>query len=754
MIKNLVIVESPTKAKTIQSYLNINDFKVVSTFGHISDLPKNNLGIDIKNDFCPKYIIIKNKKEIVNSLRNLVNDSNIIWLATDEDREGEAISWHLYKELNIPDKKLNRIVFHEITKKSIIESIKNPRLINYNLVNAQQTRRILDRLVGFNISPILWRKVKTGLSAGRVQSIAVRLIVEREKKINNFPNIFFYKILIFLLSKNGEEIKAELNKKINSKSEAEILLKKCINEKFQINKIEIKKNKKKPLPPFTTSSLQQEAYKILNYSVAKTMFLAQNLYEEGYITYTRTDNVHISNDIISKVEKEIKKIYGKEYFCYRVYNNNIKSAQEAHEAIRPTNIEIFKINTKDIYKNKLYNLIWKRTIASQMSDAVFKKKIINIKSTISFIDFIYNQETIDFYGFLKVYDNEKRKKNISLLDFKDQEILERKKISAVQTFKTPPSRYSEASLVKELEELGIGRPSTYVPIISTIQKRNYIEIKKYEELEREYEIINIIDNKISYIKEKEFLKINKKRIHPTDIGILVNDFLLKYFSKILDYGFTAKIEKDLDEIANGKKEWIKIIKFFYEDFAPILEYVSTHVERFQSKRLLGIDPKSGEKVWARIGKFGSLIQIGEPINNKKPKFASLLKNQKIDSLSLEDALKNFELPKKIGSYEDKEILVNIGKYGPYIKHGDKFFAIKKYDPFNITINQAINIIITKIEESKKNIIKSFKYLDSYIEILNGKYGPYIRYSKKNYKISKNIEPVNLTLEDCKIIISK
>lgn len=758
MIKNLVIVESPTKAKTIQNYLNINDFQVVSTFGHISDLPKNNLGIDIKNNFDPKYIIINNKKEIVNYLRKLVNKSKLIWLATDEDREGEAISWHLYKELNIPDNKLNRIVFHEITKNSIINAIKNPRLINYNLVNAQQARRILDRLVGFNISPILWRKIKTGLSAGRVQSIAVRLIVEREKEINNFTCIYYYKVIIFLISKKGYEIKAELNQKINSKIEIKRLLNKCINEQFQINKIEIKKNKKKPLPPFTTSSLQQEAYKILNYSVAKTMYLAQELYEEGYITYTRTDSVHLSNEIISKIKEEINQLYGKEYFFYRKYINKIKSAQEAHEAIRPTNIKIIKIITKNIHKYKLYTLIWKRTIASQMSDAILKKILINIKSTISSFHFIYKKEIIDFDGFLKIYNNEEEKneeekKNILLLNNKD--FLERKKILAIQTFKNPPSRYSEASLVKKLEELGIGRPSTYAPIIYTIQKRNYIEIKKYENIKKDYEIISLLEKTISSIKKEEVIKNNKNKIFPTDIGILVNDFLLKYFDKILDYGFTAKIEKDFDEIANGNKEWKKIIKSFYKDFSSILEYVSSNVERVQSKRFLGIDPISGEKVWARIGKFGSLIQIGEVVNNKKPKFASLLKNQNINSISLKDALKNFELPKKIGLYENIEILINIGRYGPYIKYGNNFFSIKKIDdPFNITLNQAIDIIRIKIEENKKNIIKSFKYLDSYIEILKGKYGPYIKYCKKNYKISKNIEPINLTLEDCKIIISK
>lgn len=755
MIKNLVIVESPTKAKTIQSFLNINDFKVVSTFGHIVDLPKNNIGIDIKNNFCPKYIIIKNKNEIVNKLRKLVNDSNLIWLATDEDREGEAISWHLYKKLNIPNNKLNRIVFHEITKNAIIESIKNPRLINYNLVNAQQARRILDRLVGFNISPILWKKIKTGLSAGRVQSIALRLIVEREKEINNFLNISYYKILIFLISKNGNEIKAELNKKIFSKIEVIKLFNNLINEKFQIKKIEIKKNKKKPLSPFTTSSLQQEAYKILNYSVKKTMYLAQELYEEGYITYIRTDSVYLSNDIISKIEEIIIELYGKEYFYYREYINKIKSAQEAHEAIRPTNIKVLEINTKNIYKYKLYLLIWKRTIASQMSDSIIKKILINIKSTISLLDFFYKEEIIDFDGYLKVYNNEKTKKNIIFNKLDNNDFLEQKKILAIETFKNPPSRYSEASLIKKLEDLGIGRPSTYVPIISTIQKRNYIEIKKYQKVEKNYEVISLIKNNISSIKEKEFLNINNKKIFPTDIGIIVNDFLVKYFTKILDYEFTAKIEKDFDEIANGNKEWKEIINFFYKDFSNKIEYVLNNVKRIQNKKLLGIDPKSGKNVWVKLGKFGSLIQIGEFTDKIKPKFASLLKNQNINSISLEDALKNFELPKKLGLYNNKEILINIGKYGPYIKYGDIFIAIKKeYDPFKITLEESINIINIQNEETKKNIIKSFKYLDSYIEILKGKYGPYIKYCKKNYKISKNIEPINLTLEDCKIIISK
>ncbi|XOD68975.1 MAG: type I DNA topoisomerase [Flavobacteriales bacterium AspAUS03] len=759
MVKNLVIVESPAKAKTIQGYLG-KDFQVASSFGHIADLPEKDMGVDIENDFQPTYVIPKEKKEVVKKLQNLTKQAETVWLATDEDREGEAISWHLYKELKIPDEKLRRIVFHEITKKAIRKAVENPRQINYDLVNAQQARRVLDRLVGFELSPILWRKIKTGLSAGRVQSVAVRLIVEREEEIKRFSTTFYYKVSAIFISKKGQTFKAQLEKSFDTKEEAEVFLKASIDGTFIIDQIEIKLGKKSPPPPFTTSTMQQEASRKLNYSIALTMRLAQQLYEESHITYMRTDSLNLSEEAIDTAQAQIISLYGKEYARPKRYTTKSKSAQEAHEAIRPTDMSK-SLTGKDPAQKRLYELIWKRTIAGQMADAILEKTTIHI-STPTPYEFIARGEIITFDGFLKMYhesqesEDEKHQKT-RLPKLSKGESLQNVEILATQRFTKHPARYSEASLVRTLEELGIGRPSTYVPTISTIQKRNYVEIRDLDGVKRPYEILALKERKIFSIQEKELTGADKKKFFPTDVGVVVNDFLVQYFQQILDYGFTAKVEEDFDEIARGKKTWTKIIRSFYGGFHPKVENVTKNVDRTQGERLLGIDPKSGKKVWAKIGRFGPMIQIGEVNDEKKPRFASLLKHQQINSISLEKALKLFELPRSLGMFEEKEISTNIGRFGPYIKHGSQFFSIKKetgYNPFEITLEQAFNLIRQKREKDEKRSIQCFEDLDPAIEILNGRYGPYIRQGKKNYKIPKNLQPEKLTLENCQQIISE
>lgn len=757
MAKNLVIVESPAKAKTIQGYLG-KDFQVASSFGHISDLPEKGMGIDIENNFQPSYIVPEEKKEVVKKLQNLAKKAELIWLATDEDREGEAISWHLYKELNIPDEKLRRIVFHEITQKAIRQAVGNPRSINYDLVNAQQARRILDRLVGFELSPVLWRKIKTGLSAGRVQSVAVRLIVEREEEIKQFSTRSFYKVSTAFLFPKEQEFKAQLEKKFDAKEDAETFLKACINGTFSIDQVEIKPSKKSPAAPFTTSTLQQEASRKLSFSVARTMRLAQQLYEEGYITYMRTDSINLSEEAIAAAQTQITSRYGKEYFHPRKYTTKNKSAQEAHEAIRPTDMGKPSAGA-DSAQQRLYELIWKRTIAGQMADALLEKTNIHINTPTPY-KFITKREVLIFDGFLKVYHESQEEENEEdqkghLPKLNKGETLQNKEILAIQCFTKHPPRYSEASLVSTLEELGIGRPSTYVPTISTIQKRNYVEIRDLEGKERSYEILTLKDGEIFNFQEKEVTGADKKKLIPTDIGIIVNGFLVQYFQQVLDYGFTAKVEENFDEIARGKQTWTKIIRSFYEDFHPRVEDVAKNAERTQGERLLGTEPKSGKNVWARIGRFGPMIQIGEAENEEKPRFASLLKHQQINSISLEEALKLFELPRKLGSFEEKEVNTSIGRFGPYVKYGSKFVSIKKdtgYNPFEITLEQAIGLIQEKREEDQKKLIRCFETVDPPIEILKGRFGPYIRKSKKNHKIPKNLKPEDLTLEDCQQLI--
>lgn len=765
MIENLLIVESPNKAKTIQNYLG-NTFQVESCFGHISDLPKNNIGINIENNFQPEYIVLKEKIKIIEKLKSLVNKSKNIWLATDKDREGEAISWHLYRELSIKKDQIKRITFNEITKKAIIEAINNPRLINENLVNAQQARRIVDRLVGFKLSPILWKKIQTGLSAGRVQSIAVRLIVEKEEEIEAFNSKFFYKILAIFTNKYLDNIECELNKKLYTRDDVEHFLKSYSNKIYKISNILLKKYKKSPSPPFTTSTLQQEAYNKLNYSISRTMYLSQKLYEKGFITYMRTDNVIISNNAIEDIKSYIIELYGLKYLNIKKYINKNKSSQEAHEAIRPTNIKVKDININDKNQKNLYKLIWERTVSSQMSDMILEKTIIHIDFNSKNYKFISNEiNKIIFQGFNKIKEtniqnNNEKKYSIHIYnnDNNDDNSLIIKKIYAIQKFSKYPSRYSEATLVKKLENLGIGRPSTYVPIISTIQKRNYVEIKSNPGLEKSYEIINIKNNIININFFKKKFNYDNNKMSPTNIGIMVNNFLKQYFYQIMDYNFTAKIEKNFDEIANGQKKWNKIIEIFYKKFQNTINEVNKNVERINN-RFLGLDPISGEKVWVKMGKFGPIIQIGESNNKKKPKFIPLLKNQKINSICLNDILFFLKLPKILGLFNNIEISTNIGIYGPYIKYGKEYFSIDYennniINPTDITLDKAIEIIEKKNKEREKNIICSFDNINPSIKILNGKYGPYIRYNKKNFKLSKNIDLKNITLDQCKNIISK
>ncbi|WP_103327707.1 type I DNA topoisomerase [Bacteroidetes bacterium endosymbiont of Geopemphigus sp.] len=759
MAKNLVIVESPAKAKTIQGYLG-KDFEVASSFGHIADLPEKGMGVDIQNNFEPVYVVPPDKKSTVKKLQSMASKSDTIWLASDEDREGEAIAWHLYKELKIPENKLRRIVFHEITKKAIMQAIEKPRAINQDLVDAQQARRVLDRLVGFELSPVLWKKIKTGLSAGRVQSVAVRLIVEREKDIRAFKAAEFYKVAALFLSEKGEEFKAQLENTFENKEQAEAFLKKCMHTQFSAYKIVIKPGKKSPSAPFTTSSLQQETSKKLGYSVARTMRLAQQLYEEGYITYMRTDSLNLSEDAITAVKDHIITQFGEKYACPRRYTTKNKSAQEAHEAIRPTDINKLQVG-QEIAQQRLYELIWKRTLAGQMSEAILERTILYIR-TPDQSDFIAKGQVITFDGFLKLY-----KENSEIInkgEFKDQlpkikegELLKNEKITSMQRFTKHPPRYSEASLVKTLEELGIGRPSTYVPTISTIQRRNYVELMDLEGSERSYEIMTLTQGDILKKQEKEIIGADKKKLIPTDVGIVVNDFLVGNFQHILDYGFTAKVEESFDEIAKGKEVWNTLIKRFYSDFHPKVEDATKSSAKSHGERLLGTDSKSGKRVFARIGRFGPMIQMGEVENEEKPRFASLLKDQHIDSISLEEALQLFELPRKLGTFEENEINVSIGRFGPYIKHDGKFISIKEesgYSPYKITLEQAIELIERNREESAKNLIRCFEEVDPPIEVINGRFGPYIRQRKANYKIPKNLQLEKLNVEVCKKIISQ
>ncbi|CVK16949.1 DNA topoisomerase-1 [Apibacter mensalis] len=757
---NLVIVESPAKAKTIKKFLG-NDFEVESSYGHITDLAKKDMGINMKT-LEPIYQVSADKKEIVKKLKSLAKKADTVWLASDEDREGEAIAWHLFNELNLKSENTKRIVFHEITKNAIQKAIQNPRNIDINLVNAQQARRVLDRLVGFEMSPILWSKIKAGLSAGRVQSVAVRLICEREEKIEKFIPIPTYKVEAVFYNKSNNLLKSKLNTDFEDYSQALDFIQRAKGKTFTISNVETRPSKRSPSAPFTTSTLQQEASK-LGFSVSRTMMLAQQLYELGYITYMRTDSVNLSEEALHSAKDVIIKQFGNEYLNTRQYTTKNKSAQEAHEAIRPTNLSIQEAGADDSQK-KLYHLIWRRTLASQMADAKLERTIIDISNPHLKEKFVTKGEVIVFDGFLKVYQIQKEEdsadedNNEGLLPVVEKgEEVQLSQIIGEEKFSRPAARYNEASLVKKLEELGIGRPSTYAPTISTIQKRQYVEIRDLDPNQREVKKILLKDNTIKEFVEVENYGADRRKLMPTDIGLVVNEFLTEHFPTILDYGFTAKVEEDFDNIAGGNENWKEMLTGFYDDFHPHVEEVKETAERATGERLLGQDPKSGKNIYARIGRFGPMIQMGETEDEEKPKFAGLMKGQHINSITLEEALKLFELPKYLGDYEDKKVEVNTGRFGPYVKHNSKFFSLKPKEGdeiSTITLERAIELIEDKREADRNKFIKSFETEDPIIEILNGRWGPYIKQGKENYKIPKDTEADKLTLEEVKKLISE
>lgn len=751
MSKNLVIVESPAKAKTIEGFLG-EGYTVKSSFGHVRDLAKKGLGVDIENKFTPNYEISPDKAKVVAELKKLAKGADMVWLATDEDREGEAISWHLFESLDLTDKKTKRIVFHEITKPAIKNAIENPRTIDKHLVDAQQARRILDRLVGFELSPVLWKKVRPSLSAGRVQSVAVRLIVEREREIMNFKSTSSYKVIANFISGNSN-IKAELNKKFASHEEAKAFLKKCETADFTIDTIETKPAKKSPSAPFTTSTLQQEASRKLGFSVAQTMVVAQRLYESGKITYMRTDSVNLSETAINQAKEAITGNYGTKYLNIRQYKTKSKGAQEAHEAIRPTYIENQTIEG-DSADKRLYDLIWKRTISSQMSDAELEKTTAVISVSAATEKFIAQGEVLKFDGFLKVYlegtDEEDEDNQEGMLPpMKVGEKLNVREINATQRFTHHPARYTEASLVKKLEELGIGRPSTYAPTISTIQKREYVVKEDREGVERNYNVIVLKDGKISEETKSERTGAEKSKMFPTDIGMVVNDFLLKEFPQIMDFNFTAKVEEEFDEIAEGKINWTKMLADFYKPFHKNVEETSEHSERASGERLLGVDPVTGKNVYVRIGRFGPMAQLGEGNDeNNKPKFASLRKDQRLDTITFEEALDLFKLPRTVGEFEGKEMVVAIGRFGPYIRHNSIFVSLKKEDdPMTVTADRCVELILAKRQAEIDKYIKTFPE-NPEVQLLNGRWGPYLVIGQNNYKLPKGIDPKTLSLQDC------
>lgn len=759
MVKNLVIVESPAKARTIERFLG-KDYSVLSSFGHIRDLSKKDLSIDIEHGFTPNYEIPPDKKKTIRELQKAAKDAETVWLATDEDREGEAISWHLKEVLGLDDSQTKRIVFHEITKNAINEAIENPRKLDINLVDAQQARRVLDRLVGYELSPVLWKKVRPALSAGRVQSVAVRLIVEREDDIKAFKPESTYRVsaVFFTAGDDKNQIEAELDKRFKTKEEAGSFLKKCINAGFKIKSVEKKPAKKSPAPPFTTSTLQQEASRKLGFSVAKTMLIAQQLYESGKITYMRTDSVNLSKLALSMAQKEITSNFGENYVKTRQYKTKSKSAQEAHEAIRPTYLNQQNIEGDNSQK-RLYELIWKRTIASQMADAQIERTIVTIDISNATEKFIARGEIIRFDGFLKVYlesaDEEEQDTRKGVLPpVKEGDNLDNKEITAIQKFSQPPPRYTEASLVKKLEELGIGRPSTYAPTISTIQKREYVEKSDREGSERKYNYLSLSNGKIDDETRTEKTGYEKAKLFPTDIGTVVNNFLVEYFDKILDYHFTANVEKDFDEIAQGKKEWNVMISDFYYPFHENIEETLEKSKKQSGERLLGKDPKSGKPVYAKIGRYGPIVQIGDSKDEEKPQFAGMKKSQSIDTITLDEALALFKLPRTIGDYEDTEMVAAIGRFGPYIRHGSKFYSLEKTDdPLTVDRDRAIELILKKRQKEKEKLIKSFGE-DPSLNVLKGRYGAYISKDKKNYRIPKGKEPAQLTYKECLDIIGK
>ncbi|MCD4833872.1 MAG: type I DNA topoisomerase [Bacteroidales bacterium] len=755
MIENLVIVESPAKAKTIEKFLGKN-FQVKSSFGHIRDLAKKNLGIDIEKNYEPQYIIPDDKKAIVKELKKIAKEAKVVWLASDEDREGEAIAWHLMKVLDLDIKKIKRIVFHEITKEAIQNAIKNPRLINENVVNAQQARRILDRLVGFELSPVLWKKVKPSLSAGRVQSVAVKLLVEREREIINFKSESFFKVTGLFKTNKNEELKADLSEKIKSPKKTLELLEKCKTASFNITDVVKKPGKKSPSAPFTTSTLQQEASRKLGFSVAQTMAIAQKLYESGKITYMRTDSVSLSSMAIGAAKNVILNEFGEKYLKTRNFKTKSKGAQEAHEAIRPTFMEKQEVSGAEREK-RLYDLIWKRTVASQMSEAQLEKTTITIDISNDEHKFVAIGEVLKFDGFLKVYfestDDENNEEVKGLLPAVNKgEDLEQNSIQAVERFTHYPPRYTEASLVKKLEELGIGRPSTYAPTISTIQNRGYAVKEDRPGKDREYVSYTLLNNQIKETKKKEITGAEKKKLFPNDIGIVVNDFLAEHFNEIVNYNFTASVEEEFDEIANGKLSWSKMIDKFYKPFHKTVETTLETSSRSVGERILGDDPATGKPITAKIGPYGPMVQIGSKDDEDKPRFASLQREQHLETITLEEALELFKLPRDLGQYEDKKVVVSIGRFGPYVRHDSKFISLKKEDnPYKIELDRAIELIEEKREKDRSRTIKIFEE-DKDLQILNGRWGPYIVCKKKNYRIPKGTEAESLTLKQCMEIV--
>ena len=759
MAKNLLIVESPAKAKTIEGYLG-KDFLVKSSYGHIRDLVKGNNAIEIENNFAQHYEVPADKKSLVSELKKLAKEAETVWLASDEDREGEAISWHLLETLGLDEKKTKRIVFHEITKPAILKAIENPRTIDYNLVNAQQARRVLDRLVGFELSPVLWRKVKPSLSAGRVQSVAVRLIVDREREINAFKADASFKI-VAIFTTDGQKkntFKAELANRYSSISDAEKFLDDCINAEFKVKSLEVKPSKRNPAAPFTTSTLQQEASRKLGFSVSRTMSVAQKLYESGKITYMRTDSVNLSDTALAAAENEINSAYGTQYHQRRHYKTKSAGAQEAHEAIRPTYFNQHSIDG-DAAEKRLYDLIWKRAIASQMSEALFEKTTAKISISTRPEDLVAQGEVLKFDGFLKVYmesvdedeqintEDDSDNKMLPVLAEKQTLIFE--EMNAVEKYSRPPARYTEASLVKKLEELGIGRPSTYAPTIATIQNRGYVVKEDREGRARNYRVLSLKNKKIEQKELVEQVGVEKSKMFPSDIGVLVNDFLVQHFQNIVDYNFTATVEKQFDEIAQGLQEWTKMIHSFYQPFHKDVENTIENADRANATRELGNDPETGKPISVKIGRYGPYVQIGENDENseEKPRYASLRPGQMVETLTLEQALDLFKMPKKVGLFEEKEVTIGIGRFGPYIRHNNIFTSIgKEDDPYTIDLERSIELINIKREKDANKLIKAFEE-NELVKVLNGRWGPYIAYGKQNIKIPKGTDAASLTFED-------
>lgn len=753
MQNNLVIVESPAKAKTIEKFLGTG-YKVLSSYGHIRDLKKRAFSIDIADNFKPIYEIPEDKKKVVEELKAEAKKADMVWLASDEDREGEAISWHLFEVLKLKPEKTKRIVFHEITKTAILKAIEHPRDINVDLVNAQQARRVLDRIVGFELSPVLWKKIKPALSAGRVQSVAVRLIVDREREIQGFVSEASFRVTAVFDDGNGNEVRAELNRRFKTKEEAKDFLEKCIGAEFKIEDITTRPVKKSPVAPFTTSTLQQEAARKLGYTVAQTMMLAQRLYENGLITYMRTDSVNLSELALGTSRETIVSLMGERYAKTRQYATKTKGAQEAHEAIRPTYMANQSVEGTS-QEQRLYELIWKRTLASQMADAELEKTTATISISGMEDVFVAVGEVVTFDGFLRVYkesyddDAEQESENRLLPQLVVGQQFTNREIQAVERYTQAPPRYTEASLVRKLEELGIGRPSTYAPTISTVQQRGYVEKGNREGVQRTYEVLKLTAGKIKESTRTEMTGSEKSKLLPTDVGTVVNDFLMEYFPAIMDYNFTANVEKEFDEVAEGEKPWTGLMEQFYQKFHPLVEQtLSVKSEHKVGERVLGIDPSSGKPVSVKIGRFGPMAQIGSAEDEEKPRFAQLNKEHSLETITLEEALELFKFPRALGDIDGKPVTVGKGKFGPYIRYENTYVSIPKtVDPLSVTLEEAEQMLKDKQEAEAKKVIKTFAENPD-LQILNGRYGPYIAYQKKNYKIPENVEPADLNLDAC------